>query len=232
MKIIMFGDCIIRGICSYYLKNGKTNADKFEKGNIPEKISKYFNCQCVNAGMRRSGMCRSGNTKFPNEEKANPLNSIVERIEMTDLSEYTHLIVFGGTNDYGNNAKFGFRKDKDKNCFKGAIAHVIDHLKENYPNLKIYFLTPTQRYTYKKKIVNCTGGCYNFPNKHNHSLGDYCQAIVDICKDNNIPCLDFREFKEITDDNWRELFPDALHPSIKFREKITEFIINFLKDKL
>lgn len=114
------------------------------------------------------------------------------------------VVVFGGTNDYGHgDAHFGIEDSTDVYTFCGAVNSLIKKLKKDFPKSKIIFMTPLHRL-----------GDANGSQPDNKNLEDYVNAIINICKKENIPVIDLFNINPI-DPTDKVLIPDGLHPSDK-----------------
>lgn len=100
-------------------------------------------------------------------------NPMVERyVNMDDDADI--ITIFGGTNDYGAQIKLGEDDSTDTSTFKGALNVIIDGLIRKYPGKRIGFITPIQRADIYKTVP----------------LETYVNAMVKICANKSIPCLD------------------------------------------
>ena len=59
-----------------------------------------------------------------------------------------------------------------------------------YPNLKLYFFTP--RYANRRALGDGLN-CDDNPNGNNVFLYQFCDALVEQCKKNHVPCKNMLE---------------------------------------
>jgi len=85
------------------------------------------------------------------------------------------IIVEGGRNDYNFNVPLGTLEDTTTKTMMGATRYLLTKLRERYPNAVIIGLTCWE-----------TGGNKN---KDGHYCREYGQAMLDICADLGIPCI-------------------------------------------
>lgn len=112
----------------------------------------------------------AGSTIASGTDSSNPM---VERYaNMDDNADI--ITIFGGTNDYGAQIKLGEDDSTDTSTFKGALNVIIDGLMRKYPGKRIGFITPMQRADIYKTVP----------------LETYVNAMVKICANKSIPCLD------------------------------------------
>lgn len=115
----------------------------------------------VNLGLSGSPIAQTGS--YENPPICNRLDSIP--------ADSDYIMIMGGTNDFNLNVPIGNNTDTNKTTFKGALNYIINYLITNFPNAKILFAT-----TYRR----------------NESRNDepYATAMIDICRLQNIPCVD------------------------------------------
>lgn len=220
MKIAVFGGCLTRGIASWYDDTGAIQCKKIEP-NICMFLQEKCGCPVLNYGMRRSGVHYTGNVRFPNEEHANPLNSIQNRVLNTNLKGVTHVIVWASTNDYG--------KSVTAEHYKTAIESIINYIKGL--RIKLLFITPSPRYSFKGDPTT-TG--FDHKNLTGLSLNDYTDIIINTSDTKQVSYIDFRSQPYVTDDNHRHTLPDGLHPTPEINQSWLEWIyyniLNFIND--
>ncbi len=138
------------------------------------------------------------------------------------------IVVFGGTNDYGNGqAPLGEITDTSMFTFYGAVHTLCTNLKSKYPNAKIVFIAPLHRWN------ECGGlGTWKPDGVVQHHLCDYVKAVKDTCALYSIPVLDLFTNNEmpITDNDFRRACaPDGLHPNDAGHKILAEFLQKFLE---
>ncbi len=120
------------------------------------------------------------------------------------------IIVFGGTNDYGNDVPLGFPSDTDPSTFYGALNILVTGLSTDYPDAKLLFCTPLQRDDWKLGAPETTP--YNAAGA---TMEDYREAILSVCRQNRIETLDLwnLEGMRLDDPTFEDYFDDGLHPN-------------------
>ena len=124
------------------------------------------------------------------------------------------VVVFGGTNDYGNttsnNVILGTNTDRTAETFYGALHTLIDGIREAYPDIVIVMCTPLQRdNTYT-----------NWPiaqeNEFGYTLNDYRLAILEVANEKGVYTLDlYNSIKEFdcNSEEFSKYFQDGIHPN-------------------
>lgn len=144
-------------------------------------------------------------------------NSGCKIAKNTDFSKYNIAVFAFGTNDYGNNMPLGtiddnytYTEDNSKATFYGGLKYVIDTIMESNPKITLIFALPINRCDNRGTKAN--NFAFNYRNSAGHTLGEYCDAIVNVCKRYGIPYIDRRQsaFNAYT---IPYLLCDALHPS-------------------
>lgn len=217
---IIFGDCIPRGVISIDAKQTKKIA---RTDGVVGSIMNITHSNIFNNCIRRSGLCRSGCNKFPNEQHPNPNNSIVHQVLNTDLSNYDTIIIFMSSNDWGMNAKFGHKTSTDEFTYTGALNTLFSYLSSL--NKKVFCITCLYRSSYKQKHIPNAWECLN---KYGMSLNLFCSTFITFCQEYNFPVLDLREYKEINVDTHKNTLLDTLHPTLNAARKLGEFIGNWI----
>lgn len=215
-NVIAFGDCIPRGVIS--LDSVKTKKIDRSDGIIGE-IMHITHTNISNHCIRRSGLCRSGCNKFPNEEKANPNNSVIHQVLNTDLSDYDTVIIFMSSNDWGLNAPFGAITSTNDCTYCGALNKLFSYLSQL--NKKIFCVTCLYRSSYGNKYTRNAWKCIN---KYGYSLNLFCDTFIQKCKDYEFPVLDLRQYKDINVDTYKTTLLDSLHPTLDSARNLGKFI--------
>lgn len=126
------------------------------------------------------------------------------------------IFFFGGTNDAGKMVEKGsadnaFSPDPESykwNSFADAYREAFARLRELYPNAEIIAMTPS-----------FSNGYYD-----NERLSEFADLIIEICRRENIKCVDLRR-SGITFD----MLPDGLHPNADGMDRIYRAVINILE---
>ena len=176
-----------------------------------------------NYGVGGTRIARQSEIKEPNPRD----EDFIMRAQTMDL-DADLIVVFGGTNDYGNGqAALGEITDNTVFTFYGAVHFLCEDLKNKYPNAKIVFLTPMHRWN------ECGGlGTWKPEGVVQHPLCDYVEAIKEACAMHEIPVLDLFNDEDlpINDNDFRrECAPDGLHPNDAGHEIIARKLQAFLE---
>ena len=126
------------------------------------------------------------------------------------------IFFFGGTNDAGKMVEKGsadnaFLPDPESykwNSFADAYREALARLRELHPNAEIIAMTPS-----------FSNGYYD-----NERLSEFADLIIEICRRENIKCVDLRK-SGITFD----MLPDGLHPNADGMDRIYRAVINILE---
>ena len=100
-------------------------------------------------------------------------NAFYQRIEDID-EDFDVITIFGSGNDLSLISSLGEPDDTETNTICGCINATIDNLFKKYPLANLGIVTPTPWDT----------------SRSNNSMEQYSNAIVEICKNRGIPCLD------------------------------------------
>lgn len=205
LTYIAFGDSITKGYC-----NNAVMDTPYPKG-VSEKLGlKSF----TNLGISGADLV---NSTLVNEIGLNM--SISNQVLALD-TYYDIISVNGGVNDWHYSQPLGTINDNNNSTIYGSLNVMANHLKTNFPNSFIFFITP---YNFNK---NGNDG-YTI-NDGGYSLEDVSNAYKKIGIKYNIPILDlFHEGQyelEMYNSN-----SDGVHPTQEFVLKysipqITQFI--------
>ena len=214
-KVNFLGDSITQGC-------GASSPDKHF---IAILENKYALAAARNYGIGGTRIARQSEIKDPNEIRD---KDFLMRVEQMD-ADADLIVVFGGTNDYGNGqAPLGTIDDDTVYTFYGAVKALCKMLIEKYPTSTIAFLTPLHRW-------NENGGLGTWkPNGViQHPLCDYVKAVKESCEKYSIPVLDLfgKGSMPIHIGEWGKIYTDdGLHPNDMgyafLAEKIGKFLEN------
>ena len=137
---------------------------KNEDESWPYLIAKWNNMKLDNLGISGNPMAKT--SAYTEGE------CMAERVDDLDpYKYYTHIFVMGGANDYNFSIPIGINSDTEITTFKGTINHIIDTLIQKYPFAHIVFAT-----TYQRNV--------------NKLDQPYADAMLEVCENRCIPCLD------------------------------------------
>lgn len=186
-KMSLFGDSICWG---------RTTSDGRTSYLLHEIIGKQLGILATNYAV--GGSCiaaRSGH--------ASDICKLIDTVTISD----DFFLIFAGTNDYGSNVPLGTIDDApsntDGNTFYSAVKYCIEHIIMQKPDAEIGIVTPTFRNYQSNGGV---GNTYTtIKNSANATLGDYCDALVEVGRMYNIPVYDMRDNSPINHINYASM---------------------------
>ena len=213
-KIACLGDSITEGVNA----NGwqwHRYIDKYFKENGVETT-------IVNLGIGGTSVCTSSYVTASLQPFVNRLNTIPTD---TDV-----IVIFGGTNDWGNNASLGTISDSGSSSFYGAYKYMLEWFANNRPNAKILTITPLKRY-YRGNTSTWTNAQTTRNNK-GQLLQDYVRAVKEVSEMYAIPCVDLHNesgLNPVLEIVRTKYMGDGLHPTAEGNKKMYPIILNKLK---
>lgn len=213
-KIACLGDSITEGVNA----NGwqwHRYIDKYFKENGVETT-------IVNLGIGGTSVCTSSYVTASLQPFVNRLNTIPTD---TDV-----IVIFGGTNDWGNNATLGTISDSGSSSFYGAYKYMLEWFANNRPNAKILTITPLKRY-YRGNTSTWTNAQTTRNNK-GQLLQDYVRAVKEVSEMYAIPCVDLHNesgLNPVLEIVRTKYMGDGLHPTAEGNKKMYPIILNKLK---
>ena len=127
--------------------------------------------------------------------------TLLGKLPSNDASVIT---IFGGVNDYIQSCTIGDISSTDTSNFYGALNDFVTTLNNKYKNAKKLFIIP----------LNMRAGVFSTNSNGTNSLGNtlqqYRDAIIAVCKANNIEYIDLHEDAELQPDL---ISSDGLHPT-------------------
>ena len=147
-----------------------------------------------------------------------------EVLNVRQLKDFDALDLYGisaGTNDFGQQRPIGTRNDPPGAAtFWGAMRQIVVRVRQQRPNIRIFFMTPLHRADERSRSVS------GIP------LYRYVDAIVSFGKINKIPVYDQYRSIPINEGTFREYLSDGLHPNICGGELISKGLVQFLRVNL
>lgn len=213
-KIACLGDSITEGVNA----NGwqwHRYIDKYFKENGVETT-------IVNLGIGGTSVCTSSYVTASLQPFVNRLNTIPTD---TDV-----IVIFGGTNDWGNNATLGTISDTGSSSFYGAYKYMLEWFAINRPNAKILTMTPLKRY-FRGNTTTWTNAQTTRNNK-GQLLQDYVRAVKEVSEMYAIPCVDLHNesgLNPVLEIVRTKYMGDGLHPTAEGNKKMYPIILNKLK---
>ena len=177
-------------------------------------------------GMGVAGSCISARSNYGNSNS--PLINRYDTIPEADL-----ITIFMGTNDYGHETPLGTINDKRDISFYGALNVILPSLIKKYPNSRIVVVTPLHRYGKGTSGILGTDFTYDYlENGVGANLGDYVNALKQVCSKYSIPVIDLYTVSGLDPSNAEiktKYMPDGLHPNAEGHEIIADIMKNWLK---
>ncbi len=167
------------------------------------------------------GSCISAQSDY--KESTSPLVNRYQSIPSSNL-----IVLFMGTNDYGHETPLGSGNDVGDVSFYGALNMVLPAIVNAHPKSQIVVITPLHRYAFGTSGI--TGEKFtsdSLPNGRGHTLGDYVEAIKNVCLQWSIPVIDLFSISGMNPaiESIKNLYmPDGLHPNGIGHQRIARLI--------
>lgn len=213
-KIACLGDSITEGVNA----NGwqwHRYIDKYFKENGVETT-------IVNLGVGGTSVCTSSYVTSSLQPFVNRLNTIPTDADV--------IVIFGGTNDWGNNATLGTILDSGNSSFYGAYKYMLEWFATNRPNAKILTITPLKRYY--RGNSSTWHNAQTTRNNKGQLLQDYVRAVKEVSEMYAIPCVDLHNesgLNPVLEIVRTKYMGDGLHPTAEGNKKMYPIILNKLK---
>ena len=140
------------------------------------------------------------------------------------------VVIFGGTNDWGNNAILGNITDAGTSSFYGAYKYILEWLAINRPNAKVMTMTPLKRY-YRGGGTTWVNA-QTTPNNKGNLLQDYVRAVKEVSEMYAIPCVDLHNesgLNPVLESVRNRFIGDGLHPTAEGNKKMYPVILNKMR---
>ena len=216
-KIVCLGDSITEGVNA----NGwqwHRYIDQWAKNNGVETT-------VVNLGIGGTSVCTSSYV-------TDTLKPFVNRLETIPI-DADIVTIFGGTNDWGNNATLGTIDDTGTNTFYGAYKHILEWLAINRPNAKIITMTPLKRY-YRGGGTTWVNA-QTTPNNKGNLLQDYVRAVKEVSDLYAVPCVDLHNdsgLNPVIESVRNRFMGDGLHPTAEGNKRMYPIILDKMRPLL
>ena len=216
-KIACLGDSITEGVHA----NGwqwHRYIDKWCKENGTETT-------IVNLGIGGTSVCTSSYV-------TDTLKPFVNRLE-TIPADTDVVTIFGGTNDWGNNATLGTIDDTGKETFYGAYKYILEWLAINRPNAKVMTMTPLKRY-YRGGGTTWVNA-QTTRNSNGQLLQDYVKAVKDVSDLYAVPCVDLHNdsgLNPVIESVRNRFMGDGLHPTAEGNKRMYPIILDKMRPLL
>lgn len=145
--------------------------------------------------------------------------SLYQRTLVTNYKNYQYMLILCGTNDFHDTeTPLGKDDSKNVNDFYGAVRESLQNIYRSNKDLRIALILPIYR-----------GEGDAVKNGLGLRLCDYCEALVNVANDFNIPYLNLNNRDGINKLNYANyLSNDRLHPNSTgyalLGKRITEFV--------
>lgn len=154
-------------------------------------------------------------------------NDMVNRAGSMDTTANI-VIVFGGTNDFGNPpyTELGTMSDENVNTFYAAYKSMLRKIIANNPTAVVITLTPLQRNVSNQDMQYKNG---LWVNDKGYSLLDYVDAVKEVSEFYSVPCIDLYRTFGVSDANGSAYLLDGLHLNVEGHKKLGTVVTNFLQ---
>lgn len=199
--------------------------DSYLAGNGLDKNLVWTSLLAAKYGMEYNNYGVNGST-ISNYVTTN--NPMVDRYTSIKNNNPDIIIIEGGRNDYNKSVPIGEDGSLDTTTMKGASRYLITKLREKYPDALIVCFTVWE-----------VGGKAN---SEGNMCSDYGRALIDVCKDMNVPYINAMDQEltgvYMTDPEFREQYcmkpTDISHLNADGMKlvlpKFEELIANFYKE--
>lgn len=218
-SMAMFGDSIMQG---------QTTDGNKTQYLMQDLIPPRWGIDVTNYAVGGSGWCRRGTRT----------SDLAVMIPQTDVSGFDFILLFSGTNDYGANLAVGnptdAPSDADGAGFCASVKYVLDNIFTQNPDVEVAIVTPTFR---NYQSSGGVGNAYTeVENSAGNTLGDFCDALVAIGAQYNVPVYDMRKNSIINFRNYASMLHEQstgsglyLHPKDVTYKIMNHKIMNWLE---
>ena len=175
-KIAFFGDSIIWGSIKT-LTNGSFETTQANP-TIPQTMAKLLSCDVDNYAVGGMGYIKRASGR-----------NILETVQNTDLTGYTHALFSAGDNDSSvGSAGIGTYTDTGTDTILGQMYNIITYLHNNYPNIKPIFVEKNNKIYTTVDGVNKTyfgtfpNYYYGYVYGNGFSISVLHEELVKFCK--------------------------------------------------
>lgn len=141
-------------------------------------------------------------------------------------SSCDYVVIFMGTNDYGNNIPIGNISDTPASdgTFCAGLRYMIEKIMTNNPTISIIGVLPLNRTKFgSTSLDRANHYAYGTANGAGYTLGDLCNKAEQIYHDYGIPVIDSRN-SAFQLDNLNSILGDGLHPNLTGYRKLAGFM--------
>lgn len=184
--------------------------------------SNGINSIVTNLGIGGTSVCTSSYV-------SDRLKPFVNRLD-TIPADADVVVIFGGTNDWGNSAILGNISDTGTSSFYGAYKYILEWLAINRPNAKVMTMTPLKRY-YRGNGTTWVNA-QTTPNNRGNTLPEYVRAVKEVSEMYAIPCVDLHNesgLNPVLESVRNRFIGDGLHPTAEGNKKMYPVILNKMR---
>lgn len=225
MKIAIFGSCIPNGVVSMFNPQGGEKISKPVRKHLSyfsliENLKrKYINVH--NYAHSMSGMSYIGCGIPEDDSEYNYELCTGYQIMNCNLKDYDVIILICNVSDYKNCVKsdFGEENDNSLQTINGAWNLILNKLKDECSNKKIFFFLPL----YLKQV------------KGNVTFKEFELFLINKIKSFGFKYFSFYNYLSSfinIEDNEKFLFPDGYHPSFDVNKLFVEYVMNILEKEI
>ena len=210
-KIYCDGDSIMVGVIT---TSPEYPSRTVANPNIPDAISTRIQNATVDNKAHGGDYIRS-----MNDASVSICDSILAD---STVSGYDYFVINGGTNDYTNDSgsnptTLGTIDSSDTATFYGAYNAIMQYIFSQNPKARVMLITPC----FRNYMHSTRGNAYEIQNNQGITLGDFCDAVINIGKKYAVPVYDSRTLGPVNAWNYQTLLvprtetgTDAhIHPS-------------------
>lgn len=175
----------------------------------------YRNSASQNSG--RIGMGVPGMGVVTTPDNFFTPNNVVARLAELNSANTDGIVIFAGTNDYGNNVSL--------ENFRTAVASAYEYAQAHFPAAPILVMTPIHRMNDGE------------PNTQGATLRDYCDIIIEECVKHGIAYIDMMTMSGLNPsvpENCALYYPanltSGLHPGVEGHRRMASMIWRVLSD--
>lgn len=150
--------------------------------------------------------------------------SFVNRAKLIDWKRANTIVIFGGTNDFGQSLPVGEIGDSTDKTMIGAMNTVIIAIYKANPKARILLATPMWRARIGAENVDVE----TTPNSAGLFLREYVEAVKQVGNKYNLPVLDLYHRFSINSLNSSEWMVDGLHPNDDGYGRLAEIMAKFI----
>ena len=207
-----------------------------DRRSIPGYVSNLSGAETYNLGWGgatasdRDGIClrpilnallRQDPSSLPKDSQAyTGLTKYLIQKQKSDKAHRMLFVLHFGINDYFEGVPIRSTNSTDTSTFSGALRDAVTKLRTAYPDAQICLVVPNPIFAFQNgtEILNAAEGT---------TYADYAQAILDLAREEQLPCLDNYHDSHLEETQWL-YYSDDVHPNDYGRYKIAYALMHFL----